>query len=130
MNFKRTLFSAILLVLITTSCIFSTDSKSDLQKSDVLGTWQITKQSKKDFITHFVLNHDSTATVSFGGANIKTRAGNWVWEAKKEIGNKHIEIEIKSDVVISVTGYTLGLQLNETKGKISLVGGGYSFEKL
>ena len=130
----------ILSILILTSC-FSPPSSSiiNIERKDVLGSWNVTKKSlegvkkQKDghkIVTHFELNADSTTTVSFGNSSESRSNGKWVWKAEKELGNKNFGISLKSDVVIYVNGlFTLGLQLNEIDGKISLTAADYIFKR-
>ncbi len=128
-------------ILIMTSCLVSTssnNSSTDIQ--EVLGSWNITKSSLKKIksenketedkiITSFKLNSDSTAIVYFGESEKKRMNGTWIWQAEKKLGNENFGVSIKSDVVIRVTGYTLGLQLNEERGKNNLTARDYTFEK-
>ena len=128
-------------ILILTSCSVSSSSDNlNLKMQDVLGSWKLSKESsriiKKEkqkaenkVITSFHLNADSTATVSFGDSIEKKLDGTWVWKAEKKIGNNSFGFSLKTDVVIYTAGHILGMQLNETDGKVNLTVGDYLFVK-
>lgn len=127
-------------ILILTSCTSSNSSdNSNLKREDVLGVWTLSKRSlekiKKEkpddkIITSFQLNADSTATASFDGSIDKKRAGTWVWKAEMKLGKNNFGISLKCDVVLYVNGlFKLGLDLNETAGKMNLNAADYSFQK-
>ena len=108
---------------LLSSCV-ATNRTDNIKRNEVLGSWQISKESTLQqnnrtiitgdrIITEFKLKADSTVTIYYGK---EVQEGTWTWDEETSLG------KISSDVSISYSVGDVVLLSKEKDGKTTKFG--------